>query len=241
MIEKLTILPLRLTPHTDRTSILSAYSREHGAVTFAVAAGSGAGAARRRALLRPLAPVECIASGRNFGEILRMKEPRPLMTLHGIDADPVRCALTLFLAEALGIILKQSDGEPALFDFIVSAIERLDDASTPTANFHLSFLVGLGALTGISPDTEAYRPGMIFDMAEGRFRHSAALHGHCLSPAESAAAAALCRIDMDNMGRFRYSRLERARALEGVLEYYSLHLADMTSMKSPAILRAVLG
>lgn len=239
MNRTLTILPLRLTPHSDRTSILQAYSREIGAVSFAVPAGSGAGAARRRALLQPLTPLEVEASIRPGRELHSFKEPRPLLTLHTIQAEPERRAVAMFLAEALQIILRQAEADGPTFDFIVDAVGRLNNPEVAPANFHLTFLTGLAVLLGIAPDAANYRPGMVFDMLDGTFRTSAAIHGHCLSPAASAAAATLLRLDWQNMSRLRMPAAVRAEALERILEYYTLHYANLSAMHSPAILHTI--
>lgn len=240
MKQTLTILPLRLTAHSDRTSILSAYSREAGAVAFAVSGGSGPGAARRRALFMPLNPLEVESTLVPGRELLRLSQPRALMPLHHVLASPERSALTMFLAEVLQPIVRQGEADSLVFDFIMQAMARLNDPATPPANFHLCFLARLAALLGIEPDTDDYAPGRVFDMLDGRFRRSAALHGHCLNPEESVAAARLCRITWQNQGCYRFTGVQRSAALERILQYYTLHHANLSNLKSPAVLHALL-
>lgn len=241
MLRTLHILPLRVTAHSDRTSILSAYSRELGALAFAVPAGNGPGAARRRALLQPLTHLEVQASLRPGRDVHTFREPRPLQLLHEVMASPVRSALVMFMAEALLPVLRQGEADPLTFDFIVDAMSRLNRRDTPPANFHLTFMVRLAGLLGIAPDCGDYCPGRVFDMIDGVFRSSAPLHGRSLSVEESAVAAALLRIDWDNQGHFRFSRAERARALDRILEYYTLHYANLSALKSPSVLAALMG
>lgn len=240
MNKTLHIIPLRLTPHSDRTSILQAYSRESGAVSFAIPEGNGRLAARRRALLQPLTPLEVEASIRPGRDVHTFREPRALMALHSIMASPERRAVAMFTAEVLQALLRQGDADALTFDYIVDAIGRLNNPEVSPSNFHLTFLIGLAVMLGISPDPADYRPGRVFDMIDGRFRPTAALHGHTLSSAESAAAAVLLRINWTNMERFRMSAPQRAAALERILEYYTLHYANLSSLKSPSILREVL-
>ncbi len=240
MQKSLNILPLRLTQHSDRTSILQAYSLEMGAVSFAVPAGSGPGAARRRALLQPLTPLEVEASIRPGKELHTFREPRAKVLMHTILMSPERSAMAMFIAEVLQTLLRQADADANTYYYIEAAVERLNSPQTAVANFGLMFLRGLSALLGIEPDGGDYRPGMLFDMVDGCFRRSAALHGHSLSVAESAAAARLLRMSWDNQSRFRFSAAERRAALERMLEYYSLHYAPLTGLKSPAVLHELL-
>lgn len=236
----LTILPLKLTAHTDRASILNAYSRELGSVAFVVPSGSGPVAARRRALLMPLNPLEVQTTVRPGSELLSFGEPRALMPLHHVLASPARSSLAMFLAEALAPIVRQGEADPVLFDYIFEAVGLLNDPQTPVANFHLCFLTGLTSILGIEPDVADYRPGMLFDMLDARFRQTAALHGHMLSSSESQGAERLCRITWQNQGRYRYTTEQRTRALELILQYYTLHHANLSGLRSPSILHAIL-
>ena len=238
MEQKLTILPLRLTRHSDRTMILSAYSREAGRVAFAVPAG---GKGRLRSLLTPLNPLQCVTTRRAGNDLLRLREPHSIMPIHVVMSHPERAAMAMFLAEALGALMRQSEGDPQVFDYILDAVARLNDPDVPVANFHLCFLMGLGRLMGIAPDLSDWRPGMLFDMRDGLWRLTPALHGQCLNATDSAAAARLMRIGWANQAAFRFSRDQRQRALSLILDYYTLHLADLSSLNSPEVLAMVFG
>lgn len=239
MQRTLRLIPLKLIPHSDRTAILAAYCRELGRVSFAVNSGAGPAAARRRALLMPLNPIEVVSSARPGRELLTMREPRALMPLHQIISSPERSAVALFMAEVLERVLRQSDPEPLMFDFIFDAISRLNDPQTAPANFHLCFLIRLADMLGIAPDPADFRPGMTFDLADGIFRLSAPLHGKNLSAADSAIAAKLLRINWLNQSAYRLSRTDRNQILAQILAYYSLHLTDLSTLRSPAILHSL--
>lgn len=210
-----------------------------GRVAFAVASGSGAGSARRRALFMPLNPVECVADVRPGRELLTLREPRALHPLHGIMTSPVRSAVVMFIAELLERLLRQSESDPALFDFIRASVELLNEPATSPANFHLYFMVRLAERLGILPDLDGYRPGMLLDLREGLFRSSMPLHGHALSAADSATAARLLRISAQNQHLYRFNRLQRGEIVDVMLDFFSLHIADLSGMNSPAILKEI--
>lgn len=236
----LNILPLRLTQHSDRSSILQSYSLEMGAVSFVVPAGSGPGAARRRALLQPLTPLEVEATIRPGKELHTFREPRAKLHLHTILMSAERSAMVMFLAEVLQTLLRQSGADANTYNYIEGAVELLNDPTVPVSNFGLMFMRGLSTMLGIEPDGGDYRPGMLFDMVDGCFRRSAALHGRSLSVAESVVAARLLRMNWHNQGCFRFSAAERRAALERILEYYSIHYAPLTGLKSPVVLHELL-
>lgn len=57
-----------------------------------------------------------------------------------------------------------------------------------------------------------------------------------LNEQESRAVALLLRIDWHNQSLYRYSRQQRRRLLKGMIDYMSLHAADLSGMKSPDVL-----
>lgn len=232
MNQTLHILPLRLVPYSDRSSILSAYTRELGSAAFAVPA-------KQRALFMPLTPLEAEASVKPGRDVHTLRNPRALLPLHTIMMSPVRTSVTMFLTEVLQNILRQSEAEALTFDFLVESVAKLNDEQVSPANFPLTFLVQLAKILGIAPDVSEYGPGKIFDMVDACFRTSMPLHGRALSVAESTAAERLCRITWGNMSRFVFTRGERASALDRVLEYYTLHYANLSDLKSLTVLRAL--
>lgn len=232
-------IALRTIKYNERHSILSAYSLETGKVSFLIPAGAGREAARRRALLMPLGLFECEAHLRHGQELYTMSQPRAEVALHGIHAHPVKSALAMFVAEVLGVVVRDSGPDELLYEFLRQSIERLNDASVSVANFHICFLYRLGRFIGIEPDVTTYEPGRVFDMVDGTFRLTAPMHQHFLSPDESAVLAKLSRITFDNMHLYRFNRDNRRQLLAQMLEYYTLHYASLSSLKSLDVLTAL--
>lgn len=239
MLRSLHCIALRTIKYNEKHSILSAYSLEMGRVSFLLPAGSGREAARRRALMMPLGTFECVADIRHGQDIYIMKEPKADIISHGIHSNPIKSALALFIAELLSVVLREYQEDKALFLFLRQSIERLNDATVGVANFHLCFLYRLGCFVGIEPDVSTYQEGRIFDMVDGIFRVSAPLHSQYLGQQEAAVVALLSRMTFDNMHRFRLSRENRNQMLDVILEYYTIHYASLSSLKSIDVLRAL--
>lgn len=237
MNRNLTLIPLRITPYSDKNSILSAYSREMGRVSCLLPAGAGREAQRRRALLMPLCPVRCQVAVSPGRDVFPMREPVAWPPLPLLSADPLRCAVALFLAEVLRAVLRQSESEPALFDFIAESAVRLNDPSVSVPNFHIVFLLRLLDYLGVAPDLGGYHGGMVFDMVDACYRTAAPLHGKFLMPDESTALARLARIDWRNSHLYKYTRAQRARVLDLILQYFSLHVVSLSGLKSVEVLR----
>ena len=236
MYQNLTCIALRTVKHSDRHSILSAYSRERGRLSLLVSAGNGREAARRRAMLMPGSRFSCVADIRDNDRIPPMRDVSVRGTQPGLS-HPVKSAVTLFLVDFLNSILRDSMPDEVMFDFIDMMLENYGNKQKGLANFHLLFLIKLAHFAGIEPDISTYRSGTLFDLMDGVFRTSAPLHGRFLERDESSAVVQLMRMNLRNMAIFRLSSAQRNRILDGILEYYSLHFANVQSIKSIEVLR----
>lgn len=234
------MITLRTVRYNDRHSIVSAYTLERGRMSFLQPAGAGREASRRRALMMPLGLVEGVADMRPGRDVHPLGQTRALEPLAQLRSNPVKMSLAMFLAEVLGAILHDAQPDPLIWRYVAESVRVLDALpGSRLANFHICFLMRLGPLVGIEPDTSSYAPGRLFDMADGIFRLTAPTHRDYLPPDESAAIYQMTRISYANMHLFAMTRDERARMLDGVLHYYSIHYAPLGNLHSLDILRGL--
>lgn len=234
------MVTLRTVRYNDRHNILSAYTLEAGRMSFLVPAGNGREAARRRALLMPLSLVECQSDATANRDIHRMHDVAPLMALHGIHAHPAKVSIAMFLAELLSHLLRESQADKAMFAFLADSIATLDvTPGSRAANFHIAFLMKMLRFLGIEPVYDTWRPGRVFDMADGVFRDSAPLHGKWLTAADSEALRNLSRISYPTMHLYRLGRSDRNAIVDRLLQYYSLHLAPLPALATLSVLRSL--
>ncbi|MBE6317532.1 MAG: hypothetical protein E7081_00970 [Bacteroidales bacterium] len=239
MYQLLHCVALRTIKYNDKNSILSVYSLEMGRLSFLVSAGNGREANRRRAMLMPLSIFECVASIKPGRELHTMRDLRVLVPLHGLHSHPMKGAVTMFIADVLNAVLRESQREDATFAFLVDAITRFDVMNEGIANFHLCFLYKLGRFIGIEPDVSTYQSGAVFDMQEGLFRMTPPLHHKYLSVDEASVLAMLSRMTFDNMRFYRFNRNQRNDLLDKILEYYTIHYSSLSQMQSLDVLRSL--
>ncbi len=218
MYRPLDCIALRTVRYSDRNSILTAYTRQAGRLSFLVPAGTGRAAARLRALLMPMGRFECVA------------DIRPGRDIHSIR-------------DVKAVVLPPV-ADPLLFDFIDDALVRLGDSrrghalqGTALLNYHVCFLLRLTRFLGIEPDWPTYQPGSVLDFADGIFRRFPPAHRNYLPPGESEAASRLGRMTFRNLGLYRLTRFERNTILDRILLYYQTHYPSVGEPPSLAILR----
>jgi DNA repair protein RecO (recombination protein O) len=168
-----------------------------------------------------------------------MRDPRVLVPLHGLHSHPVKGAVSMFIAEVLNAVLRESQSDNATFAFLVDAITRFDVMTDGIANYHLCFLYRLGRFIGIEPDISSYQKGAVFDMQEGRFRMTPPLHHKYLNADDAAVLAMLSRITFDNMRFYKFNRNQRNDMLDKILEYYTIHYSSLSQTQSLDVLRAL--
>jgi DNA repair protein RecO (recombination protein O) len=231
-------IALRTIKVNDSKSILSAWSAELGRISLVMPAGGGKESRRRRALTMPLSCFEGVVDVRPHVELYSIRDVRACEPMTSLSAHPVRSAVAMFLAEVLGVVLRDSQPDAVLWQFLQDSVTTLDRVEgRALANFHLVFLVHLGQFLGIYPDTSSWAEGRVFDMRDAVFRDSAPGHNDYIEAAQAKAVRALALVDYDSMGRLAFVRSERSDALDAILRYYAIHHTPLASIKSLEVVR----
>lgn len=238
MFEPLNCIALRTVKHTDRNSILGAYTLQHGRIALLLPAGNSRGAIRLRALSMPLGRFDCVAEIRPGRDIHTMHDVRQVVPSPSLS--PAKAAISMFLADMLSLLLREPQQDDNLYGFLSHATDLLAKALTADcANFHLCFLLKLQHFLGIEPDWSTYTHGSVFDLADGIFRRTPPLHGRYLPPTEADIAYLLRRMNFRNSRSFTMSRHERNRILDRLLQYYRIHYPGLGGVNSLDILRSL--
>lgn len=237
MYQHLECIALRTVKVSDSKSLLSAWTRQLGRVSFSIPAGAGREARRRRALCSPLATFfgECdVKPGR---EIHSLRDVRAGAMSLAVAASPAKSIIAIFLSEVLDLLLRRSEPDEALSDFLFGSIEAFAAVAdnSCTASFHIIFLYHLTHYAGIGPDAGTYTPGCVFDLREGLFRTTAPLHPDFIAGEECSHFASLASARYDTP--LHIPAPIRRSLLDSLLTYYSLHLMSFSSLKSLEILR----
>lgn len=233
-------ISLRTVRLSDSKNLLSVWSRQAGRLTFAVPAGNSREARRRRAFTSPLGTFEGVCDLRPDRDIQSVRDVMPMPGSIAMGGTPLHGLTAFFLADALDVVLRRSAPDEALSDFLFDSLAVFAAlGGRAAANFHLLFLFGLAHYAGIEPDTGDYAPGRVFDMREGRFRLSAPLHSDYIEGREARLMVMLSRATYASAAHLPFDRDGRRRALDLILQYFTLHLAPLNKLKSLDILRSI--
>lgn len=237
MYHKTQAIVLSNAKYNDKYSIAHVFTRDFGRVSYLLPKTHGKRSKINPALFSPLSILNLEVEHLPLREIQRLKEAERHVLLYDIGSDITKVSLTFFLSEFLSKVLRETDNNQVLFDYLKHAVEVLEETKTGLANFHLTFILGLTRFLGIYPNLESYTKGCCFDMLNGEFTYRVPVHDYYLRDRESAYLNELSRINFSNMHLFKMSRSDRNLIIERLLTYYRLHLYDFPSIKSLDVLR----
>ena len=233
MYETLHCIALRTIKYNDSRSILSAWSAERGYVSFAMPAGKGREAGRRRALTMPLAAFEGVCDVRPDREVMFIRDMKPMTVGMAMISDPAKLAMALFLAEVFEKILRNTQHDEIISLTVFDTVSALNAAGPRgVANFALWTLYRLTVPLGIEPDMSDWSPRALFDIEGAGWRMSMPVSGAAFGGEEARAVRLLSRLTRDNIERMRLTRDTRRALLDGLLRYYDLHYCKLTPLHS---------
>lgn len=239
MLSKTRGIVLHSIPYNDKYSIIYMYTEAFGRASYLVARNRGKKSTVSKALFMPLSVLEMEVEHLNKRDLHRIKETKICYPLTALFCNPVKNVLALFLSEVLFRVVKDTEPDARLFGFLYESIQMLEYSEEGVANFHLVFLLRLLYYLGIYPNADSHNQGYYFDMLNGVFIDSIPMHRHYLNREESLVFARLLKISFENMSLFTFSRKDRVRIIERILEYYRLHLPEFPEIKSFSVLQSL--
>ena len=238
MLQKTTGIVLHTLKYNDNSIIVDMYTAFHGRFSFIVSIAKSKKAAVKSVIFQPLAIIEFEADFKSRGGLARIKDAKVLFPFSSIPYDPYKSSIAMFLAEFLYRAVREETENIPLFTYLVHSINWLDECKGAFANFHLVFLLRLTRFLGLYPNLEDYQEGDYFDLQSGCFvSKPPQLHNSYIGTQESAILIKLMRMNYDTMHLFEMNRMQRARCLTIILDYYRLHVHDFPILKSLDVLK----
>ena len=199
---------------------------------------SSRGRGSKMALFQPLFILNFEGLEPNHGELHRMREVQNGVVFKSIPYDIRKSTIALFMSEVLYRLVGESEANEPLFDFVHSSVCALDEIEEGVANFHLWFLANLSYYLGYFPGNE-HQKGCWFDMREGLYVAEIPLHDYIMNVEEAELLRDLTETDLECLGEIPLNREQRVAMLSRLVEYYSIHLEAIRSVRSIEILQEV--
>ena len=208
----------------------------NGVRTHSSKGGSQAG------LFQPAAMLDLVVYHQEPKNLQRLKEYGWDHLYHHIFTDVVTHTVALFMIELLQKCLKQPEPNPELYHFMEDALRSLDQASLQEqANFPLFFALHLAGFFGLRIDDNYSEKRSFLDLEEGYFSEEKPSHGHYLEDALSEISSHLLKIMQPaELADLPLNKEKRRLLLMAYEDFYSMHIAGFTPLKTLPVLRAIL-
>lgn len=196
------------------------------------------GRGSKLALFQPMFPVEFEGMESPRQQMDRFREVRAGHVMQSLPFDVRKSTVALFMAEVLYRLVRESEPNEPLFDFVWGSVEALDQMHDGVANFHLWFLAHLSRLLGFFPGNE-YQSGAWFDIREGLYTKTCPSHVQYMSRESARTLHDLLACDVRYLSEMGLNRRERVAFLNDMLAYFGYHLDAISAVQSVRILREV--
>ena len=230
----------RSLKYGETSVIADIFTEEKGLRAFIGGSVRTARARMPYGLFQPMTVVELVSYYRDEAEHLnRLKELRAAEVFSAIPFDVRRGAVALFMAEICRKSIHPGEEHPDLFEFLLDHLRWLDASPHPIANLHLHFLLHLAAFLGFQPQYEEDGE-VFFDLKEGIFSPVPPPHPLYLEPQQAMPLLELLHLPLHECHSVPLTRTERKALLNGLLQFFQLHVPGFAAIHTPEILELVL-
>jgi len=222
----------------DKGLVVQMLTSSHGRQSYMV---QGLGSRRghsKLALFQPLFALEFEGLESQRMQMHRLGEVHNGIVLQSTPFDIKKSTIALFMAEVLHRLVKESEANEMLFDFVWGSVEALDAATEGVANFHLWFLAHLCRFLGFSPGND-YMPEAWFNIAEGIYTLHEPPKEYKISQENALILRDMLECDVRYIAEIGLNRHQRVEFLEALVRYYGYHLDTINSVQSIRILQEV--
>ena len=174
----------------------------------------------------------------------RIKEASWSYLYNDVFSSVPKHSSALYMMEVLYKLLKQPEGDLALFDFCQESLIDLDTTdSKALGSFSLYVTVQLPKFFGFNisvANLSGADKGIYFDMETGDFGLNEPTHNSYLQQTDAIWLKKLAQADcLTSAASLNISRVERATLLDKMQTYYSLHLSDYGILRTLPILKDI--
>jgi len=244
MIHKTKGIVLRTVKYGETSVIVSIFTELFGLQSYIIngvrtaskKGGSKAG------MVQPTALLDLVIYHQESKNLQRIKEFNWNHLYKNILSDVTTHAVALFMIELLQKCLKQPEPNPELYYFMEDALINLDSAELKVqANFPLFFALHLAGFFGLRIDDNYSEKRSYLDLREGYFTEDRPLHPHYLEDPLSEISSHLLKIMQPaELADLPLNREKRKLLLTAFEDFYSIHIAGFTSLKTLPVLRTIL-
>lgn len=228
MLHKTKGIVINFIPYRETSIIAKIYTEEFGIQTYIENGVRSSRGKNRMALFQPATLLDLVVYMNPKKSIQRISEIKCSNPYETLPYDILKSSIALFIVEILHKTLSEEDGNKPLFNFLWHTLIDLDGVNTGFENIHLQFLINFAFYLGFAPQTakeiasQFRESGILIELSvENRQRLDQLIRG-------------------DDPAEVKVARNQRNELLNTLLDFYRLHVENLSEIKSLTVLREVL-
>lgn len=220
-------LVLSFIKYGDTSIIVTIYTQEFGICTYIEKGIRSSKGKNKMALFQPLTLVAMEVDHQANKGIQRIKEIRSFYPYKSIPFDIIKTSIGLFLGEFLLKVLKETEENQILFDYLENSLMAFDLVEENYQDFHLKFLWEISFFIGIQPEN---REDFVKELNQNNY---GAMDKGWIDDLFAILAAPYFQNP-------KISRRSRQEIIKALLFHYSVNLHQTIELKSWKVLSEVL-
>lgn len=236
MLVKTNAIVLSKIKYRDNDLIVKCYTKNRGATSYLLRGVLKSSKQNAKvAYFQLLSQLQIEENYKPNQSLQFINEVKLNLVYHSLHTNVLKSAITMFLSEVLSSVLKEEEPNLALYNFLETSLELLDN-ETEFSNFHLLFLIELTKHLGFYPDT-AQIDFPYFNLTSGAFESKP--QANSVSGENLVTLKRLLGIKFDILNSVKLNSSQRQSFLNMLLLYYELQLGDFRKPKSLQIFNQV--
>lgn len=229
----------RAKKYSETSLIVDIYTEEKGLRSYIISGVRKRKASVSASLVQMMSLVDMVAYHRDDKDLTRIKEIKAAHVFQSLPFDVRKSAVGQFMIEIVRKTLRETEENPALFEFLFRSFQFLDETQSAFANVHLLFMLELSAFLGFLPGGDFSEETPFFDLKEGLYTATPS-QIHYLNKDLSLILNDLLNSTLETCHEVKMDRDTRAALLRHFLEYYQLHIENLPTIYAHEILEEVL-
>jgi len=233
---------IRTVKYGDNGLVVTLLSRTQGLISLFVRSVGGKKSKFKPAILQRMNIVDYVISGRvSENRTSYLKEISMAHIYKEIPFDIKKSSIVFYMCDLLAGCINGNESDSNLYDFVEQTLLWLDLVDSGYANLPVYFTLELSRQLGFYPNTKSYTPESFFDMEDGEFKPQKPSHTLHFDQPTSTTLHRLCHTPLAEIGNLGLTNTQRRNLLDGLLDYYAVHMSGMRKPESHEVLREILG
>lgn len=235
MIVKTKGIVLNTIKYAESSIICKIFTKDHGLLSYMINGVRSSKSKEKAGLFQPLNMLEIVFLLHDNKQLLHLKEYKSAFNYQQLPFRFERSSFGLFVLEMLNKTIR-NEREPGSdkYEFIEEALLYLDQCEKVSANFHLAFMIKYAAYVGFEPEID--EGSLYFDLQSGHSGDKIPFHPFFLKGTEKKVFQQLKILPLQEIYQVPLNKEMRMQLFKHIEYYYTYHLENFTTMKSPDVL-----